>query len=133
MKVCFSFVVYAKIFSQQKCPNLHVHACTYRICDIAYFELLSCVKHCIAELLLRLICILQMHRPSLCSSSFPTAQQMTKEFRPDPSEKRYTFDDVQGIEEAKDEVKELVEFLRNPEKFQRLGAKLPTGRWKNGY
>ena len=58
---------------------------------------------------------------------------MTKEFRPDPSEKRYTFDDVQGIEEAKDEVKELVEFLRNPEKFQRLGAKLPTGRWKNGY
>ena len=64
---------------------------------------------------------------------FATAQQMTKEFRPDPSEKRYTFDDVQGIEEAKDEVKELVEFLRNPEKFQRLGAKLPTGRWKNGY
>ena len=58
---------------------------------------------------------------------------MTKEFRPDPSEKRYTFDDVQGIEEAKDEVKELVEFLRNPEKFQRLGAKLPTGRWRNDF
>ena len=77
------------------------------------------------------------HRCIVCHSvspSFsPTAQQMTKEFRPDPSEKRYTFDDVQGIEEAKDEVKELVEFLRNPEKFQRLGAKLPTGRWKNGY
>ena len=54
---------------------------------------------------------------------------MTKEFRPDPSEKRYSFDDVQGIEEAKNEVKEVVEFLKNPEKFQRLGAKLPTGRF----
>ena len=52
---------------------------------------------------------------------------MTKDFRPDPSEKRYTFDDVQGIEEAKAEVQEIVEFLKNPEKFQRLGAKLPTG------
>ncbi len=57
----------------------------------------------------------------------PTAQQMTKDFRPDPNEKLYTFDDVQGIEEAKAEVQEVVEFLKNPEKFQRLGAKLPTG------
>ncbi len=52
---------------------------------------------------------------------------MTKDFRPDPSEKLYTFDDVQGVEEAKAEVQEVVEFLKNPEKFQRLGAKLPTG------
>lgn len=55
------------------------------------------------------------------------AQQMTKDFRPDASEKRYTFDDVQGVDEAKAEVQEVVEFLKNPEKFQRLGAKLPTG------
>lgn len=52
---------------------------------------------------------------------------MAKDFRPDPSEKRYTFDDVQGVDEAKAEVQEIVEFLKNPEKFQRLGAKLPTG------
>ena len=52
---------------------------------------------------------------------------MAKDFRPDPSEKRYTFEDVQGVEEAKAEVQETVEFLKNPEKFQRLGAKLPTG------
>lgn len=56
-----------------------------------------------------------------------SAHQMTKDFRPDPSDKLYTFDDVQGIEEAKSEVQEIVEFLKNPEKFQRLGAKLPTG------
>lgn len=55
------------------------------------------------------------------------SHQMTKDFRPDPSEKLYTFDDVQGIEEAKAEVKEIVEFLKFPERFQRLGAKLPTG------
>ena len=53
---------------------------------------------------------------------------MNKEFRPDPGEKRYTFDDVQGVDEAKAEVQEIVEFLKNPEKFQRLGAKLPTGK-----
>ena len=55
------------------------------------------------------------------------AHQMTKDFRPDPSDKLYTFDDVQGIEEAKAEVQEIVEFLKFPEKFQKLGAKLPTG------
>ena len=52
---------------------------------------------------------------------------MTKDFKPDPTEKLYTFDDVQGVDEAKAEVEEIVDFLRNPEKFQRLGAKLPTG------
>ncbi len=38
-----------------------------------------------------------------------------------------TFEDVAGIEEAKDEVKEIVEFLRNPKKFQRLGGRIPRG------
>ena len=38
-----------------------------------------------------------------------------------------TFDDVAGLEEAKAEVAEVVEFLKNPEKFTRLGGALPTG------
>ncbi len=38
-----------------------------------------------------------------------------------------TFDDVAGIEEAKEEVRELVEFLRDPAKFQRLGGRIPRG------
>jgi cell division protease FtsH len=38
-----------------------------------------------------------------------------------------TFDDVAGIEEAKEEVGELVEFLRNPGKFQKLGGHIPRG------
>ena len=63
----------------------------------------------------------------LIFSATSTANQMTKDFKPDLSEKQYSFDDVQGIDEAKAEVTEIVEFLKNPEKFQRLGAKLPTG------
>ena len=40
---------------------------------------------------------------------------------------RVTFDDVAGIEEAKVELQEVVEFLRDPQKFQRLGGKIPKG------
>ena len=38
-----------------------------------------------------------------------------------------TFADVAGIEEAKEEVQEVVDFLRDPSKFQKLGGKIPTG------
>jgi cell division protease FtsH len=37
------------------------------------------------------------------------------------------FDDVAGIEEAKEELKEVIEFLKTPQKFQRLGGKIPKG------
>ena len=40
---------------------------------------------------------------------------------------KVTFADVAGVEEAKDEVSELVEFLRDPGKFQKLGGKIPRG------
>jgi cell division protease FtsH len=40
---------------------------------------------------------------------------------------RVTFDDVAGIDEAKEELEEIVEFLRNPQKFSRLGGKIPKG------
>ncbi len=40
---------------------------------------------------------------------------------------KVTFADVAGVDEAKDEVAELVEFLRDPGKFQRLGGKIPRG------
>jgi len=40
---------------------------------------------------------------------------------------RVTFEDVAGIDEAKSELQEIVEFLRDPQKFQRLGGKIPKG------
>jgi DNA replication protein DnaC len=37
------------------------------------------------------------------------------------------FDDVKGVNEAKEELQEIVEYLKNPEKFTRLGGRLPRG------
>src|SRR3546814_12018061 len=38
-----------------------------------------------------------------------------------------TFDDVAGVDEAKDELHEIIEFLQDPERYGRLGARIPQG------
>jgi len=45
----------------------------------------------------------------------------------DESKERFTFADVAGCDEAKEEVSELVDFLRDPSKFQNLGGRIPRG------
>jgi cell division protease FtsH len=47
--------------------------------------------------------------------------------RYEPSGDKVTFADVAGIEEAKDELSEVVDFLRNPDKYRKLGARIPHG------
>jgi cell division protease FtsH len=47
--------------------------------------------------------------------------------RVEPSEQHVTFEDVAGIDEAKEELTEIVDFLRNPDKYRRLGGRIPRG------
>jgi cell division protease FtsH len=47
--------------------------------------------------------------------------------RVDPEKVRVTFDDVAGIDEAKAELTEIVDFLRSPDRYQRLGGRMPHG------
>jgi len=42
-------------------------------------------------------------------------------------QKKITFKDVAGVDEAKEELKEIIEYLREPQKFQKLGGRIPKG------
>ena len=56
-----------------------------------------------------------------------TAFGRSRAQRGEPSEQHLTFADVAGIDEAKAELSELVDFLRDPEKYRRLGGRIPRG------
>ncbi len=60
------------------------------------------------------------------SKAMSFGQSTAKDFKPD-EKNRTTFKDVAGAKEAKEELKEVVEFLRFPKKFHDLGAKIPRG------
>jgi cell division protease FtsH len=64
-------------------------------------------------------------RRSGSASMFSFGKTNAKKY--EPTNERVTFADVAGIDEAKDELAEVVDFLRDPEKYRKLGARIPRG------
>lgn len=77
--------------------------------------------------LLYALCILTLANIALESSGMMKATTTASEFNPEPMTTPVRFNDVQGCEEAKGELKELVQFLKNPQEFTEIGGKLPKG------
>ena len=67
----------------------------------------------------------QVQRGSM--QAFTFGQSRARLISPDNSKERVTFKDVAGVKEAKEELKEVVDFLKNPKKFLEIGAKIPKG------
>lgn len=59
--------------------------------------------------------------------AFSFGQSRARIILPNDSKQRVTFKDVAGVEEAKEELKEIVDFLKNPGKFLTIGARIPKG------
>ncbi len=67
----------------------------------------------------------QVSRGSMQAFSF--GQSRARLISPDNTKERITFADVAGVKEAKEELKEIVDFLKSPKKFLDIGAKIPKG------
>lgn len=59
--------------------------------------------------------------------AFTFGQSKARMTSPDDKKQRVTFKDVAGVKEAKEELMEIVDFLRNPKKFIEIGARIPKG------
>jgi len=59
--------------------------------------------------------------------AFSFGQSRARVISPEDQKERVTFKDVAGVKEAKEELKEIVDFLRNPKKFLDIGARIPKG------
>lgn len=59
--------------------------------------------------------------------AFSFGQSKARVIGPDDKKEKVTFKDVAGVEEAKEELKEIVDFLKNPQKFLDIGARIPKG------
>lgn len=59
--------------------------------------------------------------------SFGFGKTQARVIKPDSKKERVTFNDVAGIEDVKEELKEIVDFLKNPKKFLDIGARIPKG------
>ncbi|MDO8601674.1 MAG: ATP-dependent zinc metalloprotease FtsH [bacterium] len=67
----------------------------------------------------------QVQRGSM--QAFTFGQSRARLINPENTKERITFKDVAGVKEAKEELKEIVDFLKNPKKFIDIGARIPRG------
>ncbi|KAJ1956756.1 hypothetical protein EC988_001182, partial [Linderina pennispora] len=81
----------------------------------------------IVSTLLYAFCILTLVNLTLESSGMMKATNTPGEFTPEPMTTPVRFNDVQGCEEAKGELQELVQFLKDPKEFTDIGGRLPKG------
>src|SRR5207248_7996553 len=77
--------------------------------------------------LLSLLLIFWVCRRGGSVQGMPGASGRARARRYEPAGTRVTFADVAGIDEAKAELSEIVEFLKRPDKFRRLGGRIPRG------
>ena len=59
--------------------------------------------------------------------AFTFGRSLARLVSPEDNEQRVTFADVAGAKEAKEELTEIVDFLKNPKKFIQIGARIPKG------
>src|SRR3989338_5410193 len=67
----------------------------------------------------------QVHKGSM--QAFTFGQSRARLISPESETQKTTFKDVAGVKEAKEELKEVVDFLKNPKKYLDIGAKIPKG------
>jgi len=79
-----------------------------------------------------LFLFLRRSRENMMGGGFLNSFARSTAKRFEPSDQHVTFDDVAGLEGVKADLKEIVEFLRSPEKFQKLGGRVPKGVLLNG-
>ncbi|KAJ2841555.1 hypothetical protein IWW36_006223, partial [Coemansia brasiliensis] len=72
-------------------------------------------------------CLLTMVNLAFESSGVMKAPTKANEFVPEETTTKVRFSDVQGCEEAKEELQDLVQFLKNPQDFSQVGGRLPKG------
>ncbi len=80
-----------------------------------------------ALFLILFIWILSKRANGAGMQAFTFGQSKAKITDPNDKENRVTFKDVAGVKEAKEELKEIVDFLKNPKKFLDIGARIPKG------
>jgi len=96
---------------------------SYRSTSSLFQNLLGMVPWVLMLLLLYYMLIRQLRSAGSGVLSFGRSRARAA----NPEQTKITFDDVAGIDEAKQEVVEIIEFLKNPEKFRRLGGRAPRG------